>query len=96
MGLDANVGIYDHRKLEHHRSLCITWTDKSQTVINLDHGLGFMDADTNQRLYNSFGFSSNIEQQVEAMNVIDNSKQYEVSSKEGKKTLFTIINYNQK
>ena len=96
LGLDANVGIYDHRKLEHHRSLCITWTDKSQTVINLDHGLGFMDADTNQRLYNSFGFSSNIEQQVEAMNVIDNSKQYEVSSKEGKKTLFTIINYNQK
>ena len=55
-----------------------------------------MDADTNQRLYNSFGFSSNIEQQVESMNVIDNSKQYEVSSKEGKKTLFTIINYNQK
>ena len=96
LGLDANVGIYDHRKLEHHRSLCITWTDKSQTVINLDHGLGFMDADTNQRLYNSFGFSSNIEQQVESMNVIDNSKQYEVSSKEGKKTLFTIINYNQK
>lgn len=95
LGLDASVRIYDHRKLQHHRSLCITWIDKSKIVINLDHGFGFIYSDNDEKIYNIFNFSNNTEQQVEEMNKIDNSIVYKVGSKNNKRALFTIINYDQ-
>lgn len=64
LGLDANIGLYDKKKLNHRRHLKVFWVDSSVTVIVLDQGVGFLQIPT------SYKFDFNSSPQAQASNLL--------------------------